>query len=118
MSERSIDTDEPVRKFAPKQKRRNDGHPTDQAGEALIAMLKEAAKLSNENSDRLMDLVHDLSKQLQVAQDRINQLQHDIEHFRGRATGAEKWLALIEKEIEETLIGPMAAWREQAPMRS
>jgi predicted nucleic acid-binding Zn-ribbon protein len=115
MSERS-DTPESVRKFAPKRKLRNDSHPTDQAGEALIAMLQEAAKLSNENRERLMDFVHDLSKQLQAAQDRINQLQYDVEHFRGRAAGAEKWLELIQKEIEETLISPMAAmWREQTP---
>jgi hypothetical protein len=118
MSEHSIDTPEPVRKFAPKRKLRNDGHPTDQAGEALLAMLKEAAKLSNENCDKLMDLAHDLSKQLHAAEDRINRLQCDVEHFRGRAAGAERWLELIQKEIEETLISPMAAMRrEQAPLR-
>jgi hypothetical protein len=117
MSERSIDTPESVRKFAPKRKPRNDSHPTDQAGEALIAMLQEAAKLSNENCDRLMAMAHDLAKQLQAAEDRINQLQYDVEHFRGRAAGAEKWLELIQKEIEERLISPMAAmWREQTPL--
>jgi chromosome segregation ATPase len=117
MNEHSIDTPEPVRKFAPKRTPRNDGHPTDQAGEALVAMLKEAAKLSNENCDRLMAMTDDLSKQLQAAEDRIDQLQHDVEHFRGRAAGAEKWLELIQKEIEDTLISPMAAmWSEQAPL--
>src|SRR5207245_8100677 len=55
--------------------RKSEIHPTDQAGEALIAMLKDAAKLSNENRDRLMDLTHDLSRQLQAMQDRIDQLQ-------------------------------------------
>jgi transposase len=118
MSERPIDTPESVRKFAPKRAPRNDGDPTDQAGEALIAMLKEAARLSNESCDRLMDLAHDLSKQVQAAEDRINQLQHDIEHFRGRAAGAEKWLERIQKEIEKTLISPMAAMqREQPPLQ-
>jgi chromosome segregation ATPase len=118
MDEHSIDPPEPVRKFAPKRRPRNDSHPTDQAGEALIAMLKEAAKLSNENCDRLMAMAHDLSKQLQAAEDRIDQLQRDVEHFRGRAAGAEKWLELIQKEIEQTLISPMAAmWSEQAPLQ-
>ena len=116
MSEQS--TPEPARKFAPKRKSGPDIHPTDQVGEALIAMLKEAATLSNEKRDRLMDLTHDLSRQLQAAQDRINQLQDDVEHFRGRAAGAEKWLELIQKEIEQTLINPMAAkWRGQAPLQ-
>jgi seryl-tRNA synthetase len=119
MSEGSIDAPEPVRKFAPKRRPRNDSHPTDQAGEALIAMLKEAAKVTTESSDRLMMLTHDLSKQLQAAQDRIDQLQRDVEHFRGRAAGAEKWLERIQKEIEDTLISPMAAMgRWPSPLQS
>jgi gas vesicle protein len=117
---------EQVRKFAPKRKaeartteiRTPEAHPTDRAGEALVAMLKDAAKLSNEKRDRLMDLAHDLSRQLQAAQDRIDQLQNEVEHFRSRAAGAEKWLELIEKEIEQTLITPMAArWRDQVPVQ-
>ena len=81
-------------------------------------MLKEAAELSNENGERLTDLTHDLSRQLEAAQDRINQLEDDLAHFRGRAASAEKWLEFIEKEIEHTLIAPIAArWREQAPMQ-
>jgi predicted nucleic acid-binding Zn-ribbon protein len=107
---------EQVRKFAPKRK--PEIHPTDRAGEALLVMLKEAAKLSDEKREQLMDITHDLSRQLQAAQDRINQLEEDVEHFRGRAASAEKWLELIEKEIEQTLITPMAArWREQVPMQ-
>src|SRR5438067_568767 len=86
---------EQVRKFAPKRRpetRKAEIHPTDRAGEALLAMLKDAATLSNENCERLMDLTHDLSRQLQAAQDRIDQLQAEVEHFRARASGAEKWL--------------------------
>jgi DNA repair exonuclease SbcCD ATPase subunit len=118
MSENSTETCEPGRKFAPKQKLRGDSHAMDQAGEALIAMLNEAATLSNENRERLADLVDDLSGRLEVAQDRINKLQNDVEHFRGRAAGAEKWLTFIQKEIEETLISPMTqVRREQGPPR-
>jgi hypothetical protein len=103
------------RKSAPK--RNPEMHPTDRAGEALLAMLKEAADLSSENRD-LTDLTYDLSRQLEVAQDRINQLQDQLEHFRGRAASAEKWLEFIEKEIEHTLITPIAErWHEQAPMQ-
>ena len=107
---------EQVRKFAPKRK--PEIHPTDRAGEALLVMLKEAAKLSDENREQLMDMTHDLSRQLQAAQDRIDQLEEDVEHFRGRAASAEKWLELIEKEIEQTLIAPMSErWRGQASMQ-
>jgi len=117
MSEGSIDAPEPVRKFAPKRRPPRDSHPTDQAGEALLAMLQEAAKLSNESCDRMLTLTHDLAKQLQAAEERIDQLQRDVEHFRGRAAGAEKWLELIQKEIEDTLINPMTSmWRKQPPL--
>lgn len=98
-------------------KRKPEMHPTDRAGEALLAMLREAGDVSSENRE-LTDLTYDLSRQLEAAQDRINQLQNELAHFRGRAASAEKWLEFIEKEIEHTLITPIAErWHEQAPMQ-
>ena len=120
MNERQINAPEQVRKFAPKRKPgndskpRSDNNPTDEAGEALIAMLHEAARLANENRRRLTNLVDDLSRQMQAAEDRIVQLEHDLEHFRGRAARAEEWLLVIEKEIEQRLMGTMAAMRRDA----
>ena len=107
MSERSVHIPESVRQYPLKRKPHNDAHPTDQAGEALIVMLQQAARLSSENCDRMMDMAHDLSRQLEAAQDRVNGLQNDVAHFRARAAGAEKWLELIQKEIEERLMRPM-----------
>ena len=119
MNDRQINAPEQVRKFAPKRKPgndskpRSDNNPTDEAGEALIAMLHEAARLANENRRRLTNLVDDLSRQMQAAEDRIVQLEHDLEHFRGRAARAEEWLLVIEKEIEQRLMGPMADMRRE-----
>jgi hypothetical protein len=113
MSDHSIENRERGRNLAPKQKLRTDSHAMDQAGEALIAMLNEAATLSTQNRDRVADLVDDLSKRLTTVQDRIHQLQSDAENFRGRALGAEKWLTFIQKEIEETLIAPMTEMRRE-----
>ena len=116
----TIEAPEQVRKFAPRRKPRNDSKPreqndpTDDAGEALIAMLHEAARLSDENRRRLTNLVDDLSRQMQAAEDRIIQLEQDLEHFRGRAARAEEWPLVIEKEIEQRLVGPMAAKRREA----
>jgi hypothetical protein len=124
MNEGQIEAHEQVRKFAPKRKPRNesrprnDDNPTDEAGEALIAMLHEAARLSDENRRRLGNLIDDLSRQMQAAEDRIVQLEHDLEHFRVRAARAEEWLLVIEKEIEQRLMSPMAAMRrEPAPLQ-
>ena len=108
MDKRSTDTPEPVSKFAPKDKPRDDD-PTDQSGRAVVAMLQQAANLSNENCDRAMSLAHKLSIQLRAAEDRINQLQADVEHFQHRAAHAENWLRVIEKEIEKKLLAPRSA---------
>jgi hypothetical protein len=115
MDKRSTDTPEQVLKFAPKEKPRDDGDPTDQSGRAVVALLQQAANLSNENCDRAMSLAHKLSIQLRAAEDQINQLRSDVEHYQKRAAHAERWLERIQKEIEDKLIAPRAGSRpEQA----
>jgi hypothetical protein len=105
MEKRATGTPEPALKFAPKGSPREDD-PTDESGRAVVAMLQQAANLSNENCDRAMSLAHKLSIQLRAAEDRINQLQAEVEHFQDRAAHAENWLRVIEKEIEKKLIAP------------
>jgi hypothetical protein len=111
MNKRSIDTAEQVLKFAPKGKPHDDGDPTDQAGHALLAMLQQASNASNDKCDRAMTLAHKLSMQLRAAEDRIDQLQAELEHFQSRAVRAEGWLQVIKQEVEEKLIAPIAATR-------
>jgi len=72
----------------------------EEAGEAIIAKIQKVAYLSNENCDRAMKLAHKLSMQLRVPEDRINQLEAEVELFRDRAACAEL-LQTIQKEIEE-----------------
>jgi hypothetical protein len=81
----------------------------EEAGQAIIAKLQKAAELSNENCDRAMKLAHKLSMELRAAEDRINQLEAEVELFRDRAVRAERWLQTIQKEIEEKLIAPRSA---------
>jgi hypothetical protein len=83
-----------VLQFASKQKKqRVEGDPMDDAGSAIVAMLQEASGLA---------------RQLRAAEDRIDQLETEIEHAQDRAVRAETWLQLIQKEIEERLIAPVA----------
>ena len=109
MDENRADTPEQVIEFAPKGGPRSYTPLVDEAGEAIIAKLQKAADLSNENSDRAMKLAHKLSMQLRAAEDRINQLEAEVELFRDRAVRAERWLQTIQKEIEEKLIAPRSA---------
>ena len=54
---------------------------------------------------------NELSCQLRATEDRINQLQAEIEQFRNRAVRAEAWLQRFQSEIKQKLIGPRAPTR-------
>ena len=109
MDENGADTPEQVLKFLPKERPRSYAPLVEEAGEAIIAKIQKAADLSNENCDRAMTLAHKLSMQLRAAEDRVNQLEAEVELLRDRAVRAERWLQTIQKEIEEKLIAPRSA---------
>jgi hypothetical protein len=93
-------------KFAPRGQPRSYDTPVEEAGEAIVAKIRRAAELANETCDRAMKLAHKLSLELRAAEDRINQLEAEVQLFRDRAARAEGWLQTIYKEIEEKLIAP------------
>jgi hypothetical protein len=99
--ERGMDTPEEVLKFAPKQK---EDAQLDDAGNAIVTKIRTAADLAHEDCDRAMSLAHKLSMELRAGEDRTHQLEAEVEMWRGRATRAEQWLRIIQKEIEEKLI--------------
>ena len=101
---------EQVVKFPPKQQA---GNPADEAGQAVIAQIRKAAEVTNENCDRAMALAHKLAMQLRVAEDRISQLEAEVALFRDRATRAEGWLQTIHSEIEQKFITPRSAVRTE-----
>jgi hypothetical protein len=100
-----------VVRFAPKPK--GEGEAVDQSGQALVALIREAANTSKENVDRALTMAHRLSLELRTAEDRIKELEAEVERLEGRATRAEQWLGAIKKEIEDKLIAPMEANRSQ-----
>jgi hypothetical protein len=107
---------EHVVKFPPKQQA---GNPADEAGQAVIAQIRKAAAVTNENCDRAMALAHKLAMQLRAAEDRLSQLEAEVALFRDRATRAEGWLQTIHSEIEQKLIAPRSAFgTEQALVSS
>src|SRR5215813_7588267 len=67
MDENGADTPEQVLKIVPKERPRSYAPLVEEAGEAIIAKIKKAADLSNENCDRAMKLAHKLSMQLRAA---------------------------------------------------
>ena len=109
MSEHRADTPEQVRKFVPKEWPNSYGAQVEEVGQAIVTNIQRAADLSNENCDRALALAHKLSMQLRTAEDRISQLEAEVELFRDRAARAERWLQTIQNEIEEKLIAPRSA---------
>ena len=85
MDENGADTPEQVLKIVPKERPRSYAPLVEEAGEAIIAKIQKAADLSNENCDRAMKLAHKLSMQLRAAEDRVNQLEAEVELLRDRA---------------------------------
>jgi len=109
MNEDNAETPEQVVKFAPKGRPDTYGLEVEEVGQAIVAKLQKAAELSSQNCDRAMALAHKLAMELRGAEDRINQLEAEIESCRDRATRAEGWLRTIHKEIEEKLLAPRLA---------
>ena len=113
MSENGADTPEQVVKFEPKARPRTYDTPLEEVGQAIVAKIQKAAELANEKCDHAMRLAHKLSMELRGAEDRINQLEAEVQLFRERAARAEGWLQAIHKEIEEKFITPRLASRTE-----
>jgi hypothetical protein len=95
---RLIDVPKQALKCAPKQARHIDNRP-DQFGNAIIAMVQKAAELSNNTWARTAANALNLSHQLQVTDERIKQLQVEVEHLQRRAVRAETWLKWLLREL-------------------
>lgn len=108
MSERTPESVKKIIPFAPNKMLREEGDPMDRSGQAIIALLQQAADTANSNCERAMELAHKLSVQLRVAEDRIRELEADVQHFHDRAQRAEKWLVCIYKDIEEKFFDPQS----------
>jgi chromosome segregation ATPase len=104
MSQSGFETPEQVLRFDPKAKGRSDVNPLDDAGQAIVAQIRAAADLANQDCDRAMSLAHKLSMELRAAEDRTHELRAEVELWRTRATRAEEWLRTIQKEVEEKLM--------------
>jgi hypothetical protein len=102
--------------FVPNQTSRDRADPIDQAGRTLMTMVQQAANSSKENVERAVSMAHKLSIQLRAAEDRISQLEGEVERLQTRASRAEQWLEAIKHEIEEKLIAPLEANRPEVPV--
>ena len=83
---------------------RDDGSQLDKAGQTILQLLHKAADVAEQNSRHAIDTAERLSHQLRAAEDRIVQLEADVEAFRQRAKRAEQWLHKVYTEIEDRFL--------------
>jgi hypothetical protein len=103
----ATDADESdVLPFAPEARRAvsNDADKLDAAGQTILTLLHKAAGVVEANSQHALDNAQKLSHQLRAAEDRIAELEAEVQSYQERTERAEQWLHKIFPEIEERFI--------------
>ena len=94
------------------QEARENGAPLDKAGEAILQLLGRAADVADQNSRQAIETAQRLSNQLRAAEDRVAQLEAEMNAFRQKAERAEQWLHTVYTEIENRFL------KQDAPRRA
>ena len=82
----------------------NDGGQLDTAGQAILKLLHKAAGVAEANSRHALETAQKLSRQLREAENRIGELEAEVQLYREKAERAEHWLHKILTEVEERLM--------------
>jgi hypothetical protein len=93
----------------PKEELAADSDPVEKSGLAIVSLLREAAIVAKETCERAMHTADQLAVKLRAAEDRVRELESDVQHYHVRATQAEKWLLRVHNEVEERFFGPEVA---------
>jgi hypothetical protein len=91
---------------------RRDSAQLDKAGEAILQLLGSAADVADQNSRQAIETAQRLSHQLRAAEDRVAQLEAEIDAYRQKAERAEQWLHTVYTEIEDRFL------KQEAPRRA
>jgi hypothetical protein len=83
---------------------RDDNNQLDKAGQTILDLLSKAADVAEQNSRHAIDTAQRLSHQLRAAEDRIAELEAEVEAYRQQADRAEQWLHKVYTEIEERFL--------------
>jgi molecular chaperone GrpE (heat shock protein) len=83
---------------------RDDNDQLDKAGQTILQLLSKAADVAEQNSRHAIDTAQRLSHQLRAAEDRIAELEAEVEAYRRQAERAEEWLHKVYTEIEHRFL--------------
>jgi hypothetical protein len=97
----------------PRQDRRDSPSLASELPEALRTFAPKKLRADDAllSAGTIVDLLRRAGRELRDAEERINALETEVEHYQDRAVRAEAWLTKLRREIEEKLIVPAAANR-------
>jgi hypothetical protein len=81
----------------------SNGDQLESAGQAILELLHKAAGATEANSRQALATAQTLASQLRDAEDRIAELEAEVQHYREKSERAEDWLRKISVEIEDRL---------------
>jgi len=76
----------------------------DTAGQTILQLINRAAGVSEENRRHTLEMAQKLSGQLRWAEDRIAELESELDSYREKADRAEQWLHRVYTEIEDRFL--------------
>src|SRR5215831_14085252 len=76
----------------------------DTAGQTILRLIHKAAGFAEENSRHSLEMAQKLSDQLRGAEDRIAELEAELDSYREKADRAEQWLHRVYTEIEDRFL--------------
>ncbi len=76
----------------------------DKAGQTILQLLHRAAGVVENNNRQALETAQKLSHQLRSAEDRIAELEAEVESYQERADRAEQWLHTVYTEIENRFL--------------
>jgi predicted nucleic acid-binding Zn-ribbon protein len=76
----------------------------DQAGLTILKLLNEAARIAEQNNRQAIDTAQQLSHQLRAAEQRIAELETEVDAYREKAERAEQWLSTVQTQIENQFL--------------
>jgi hypothetical protein len=95
---------ESVIRFAPRTAVSGDADQLDKAGQTILTLLHKAAGVAEENSRHALDMAQKLSHQVRASEDRIAELEAEVELYRDKSDRAEQWLHRVYTEIEDRFL--------------
>jgi hypothetical protein len=81
----------------------------DKAGQSILNLLHKAAGTAEQDAQHALNIAQNLSHQLNAAEQRITDLEGEVERHRERADRAEQWLHRVYTEIEGRLVRPASS---------